>query len=108
MYRARREGERWQYLDPSFDYLESIQTGVEPEIVRLENGPVALLLVNAGAAAVMHESRVDHVSLSAPMETLNALRGQVLFASYTLQEDSARAFRFVDPFGITWQIVANE
>lgn len=108
VYRARREGDRWQHLPNDYDWVASIQTGVFPEIVRMENGPVCLLLIAAGMGAVMHENRVAYVSVSAPTETLNALRGRALFASYTVQEDSTRSFRFIDPFGVTWQIVAND
>lgn len=108
IYRARREGERWQHLPPDFDWVASIHTGIVPEIVRLENGPIALVLINAGMGAVMHETRVAHISLAAPIETLNQIRGRALFSSFTLQEDSARSVRFVDPFGVTWQIVSND
>jgi hypothetical protein len=55
----------------------------------------------------MHENRVAHISVSAPVETLNAIRGRALFASYTVTEDGPRSFRFIDPFGIAWQIVAE-
>jgi hypothetical protein len=54
----------------------------------------------------MMEQRVAHISVTAPAETLNELRGRAMFANYTVQEDSPRAFRFIDPFGISWQIVA--
>jgi catechol 2,3-dioxygenase-like lactoylglutathione lyase family enzyme len=107
IYRARREGERWQHLPASFDWVESIHTGIEPEIIRLENGPISIVLINVGAAAIMHENRIAYISVDAPIETLNALRGRVLFASYSVLEDSPRAFRFVDPFGATGQIVAS-
>lgn len=106
-YRARREGDRWQQLDAAFDWVASIHTGVVPEIVRLENGPLGLVLINAGAGAVMHENRVAYVSVDMPLATLQSLRGQALFASYTVQEDSPRAFRFIDPFGVAWQLVAT-
>jgi catechol 2,3-dioxygenase-like lactoylglutathione lyase family enzyme len=107
IYRAYRDNDRWQHLDASFDWDESLSTGIGPEIVRLENGPIAIVLVNAGQGAVMHENRVAYISVAVPMDTLNALRGRVLFSSYTLQEDSSHAFRFVDPFGVSWQIVAG-
>lgn len=107
-YRARREGDRWQLLGEDFDWTESIHTGVVPEIVRVENGPVALVLIHVGQGAVMHENRVAYISLSVPAETLSRLRGRALFANYTVQEDSPRAFRFVDPFGVTWQLVVND
>ena len=106
IYRARREDDRWQHLPVDYDWVASVQTGIFPEIIRLENGPIALVLVNVGAGAVMHETRVAHISLSAPLATLNELRGRALFSSFTLQEDSASSVRFVDPFGVTWQIVA--
>lgn len=105
-YRARRDNDRWQHLPASYDWAERHSTGVEPDIIRLENGAVSLVVINAGAAAVMNEARVAYISISAPIETLNALRGRALFASYTVQEDSPRAFRFTDPFGVSWQIVA--
>jgi catechol 2,3-dioxygenase-like lactoylglutathione lyase family enzyme len=108
VYRARREADRWEHFDAAFDWVEALQRGEMPEIVRLENGPVALVLIGAGAGAVMHENRVAYVSLSVPLQTLNDLRGRALFASYTVQEDSSRAFRFVDPFGVTWQLVAAQ
>lgn len=107
VYRAYRDNDRWQHLDASFDWNASVNTGIAPEIVRLENGQVAIVLINAGMGAVMHEQRVAYVSISVPMDTLNALRGRVLFSSFTLQEDSSHAFRFVDPFGMSWQIVAG-
>ncbi len=105
-YRARREDDRWQHLPDNFDWVERHRTGVEPDMIRMENGAIALVIINAGAAAVMHEARVAYISISAPQETLNNLRGRALFASYSIQEDSPRAFRFIDPFGVSWQIVA--
>ena len=107
-YRARREGDRWEVLDASYDYVDGLRTGTVPEVVRIENGPIALVLINAGMGAVMHENRVAYVSVSVPADTLNGLRGRALFANYTIQEDSPRAFRFVDPFGVTWQLVVND
>jgi catechol 2,3-dioxygenase-like lactoylglutathione lyase family enzyme len=106
-YRARREGERWQHLPATFDWTESIRTGIEPEIVRLENGPLALVLVNAGAAAILHENRIGYLSVNVPLDVLNDLRGRALFRSYTIQEDGPRAFRFLDPFGVAWQLVGG-
>jgi catechol 2,3-dioxygenase-like lactoylglutathione lyase family enzyme len=106
IYRTRRDDDRWQHLPADYDWAERHSTGIEPDIVRLENGAVSLVVINAGAAAVMMEQRVAHISVTAPAETLNELRGRAMFANYTVQEDSPRAFRFIDPFGISWQIVA--
>lgn len=105
-YRARRDGDRWEMLAADYDWDERFTTGLAPDIIRLENGPTALVIINAGAASVLMEARVAYVSVNAPVETLNALRGRALFASYTVEEDSPRSFRFIDPFGISWQIVA--
>ncbi|MGH9174207.1 MAG: VOC family protein [Vicinamibacterales bacterium] len=107
IYRARRENDRWQHLPAAYDWATRHATGVEPEIIRMENGPVGLVVINAGAAAVMHENRVAYISVNVPIQTLNALRGRVLFASYTILEDNPRTLRFIDPFGITWQLVAS-
>ena len=106
-YRARRDDDRWQHLDVSYDYNEGIHSGIEPEIVRLENGAVSLVLVNVGMGKVLHEPRVAYISLNVPQTTLQHLRGKALFQSFTIQEDTARSFRFVDPFGIVWQLVAT-
>lgn len=106
-YRARREGERWSHLGASFDWVEAIHTGIFPEIVRLENGPLCIVLIAAGAGAVMHENRVAHISVSMPLDSLRMLRGKALFTSYTVTEDNPAAFRFVDPFGVTWQLIAD-
>lgn len=107
VYRARRENDRWQHLPADFNWDAAVHTGIEPEIVRLENGPIAIVLINAGMGAVMHENRVAHISVSAPAETLNAIRGRALFASYAITEDTPRSFAFVDPFGLTWQLIAS-
>lgn len=105
-YRALRDDDRWKHLPADYDYNKGIHTGDVPEIVRLENGPVSLVLINVGGGKVLHEPRVAYISLNVPAATLNQLRGRALFQSFTIQEDSARAFRFVDPFGIVWQVVA--
>lgn len=107
IYRAHRDDEHWEHLDASYSYDEGIRTGIEPEIVRLENGSVGLVLINIGMGKVLHEPRLAYISLNVPMDTLNHLRGRALFSSFTVQEDSPRAFRFVDPFSIVWQIVAS-
>ncbi|HRA32049.1 MAG TPA: VOC family protein [Thermomicrobiales bacterium] len=107
IYRARRAHDRWQHLPADFSWDAGVHSGIEPEIVRLENGPIAIVLINAGMGAVMHENRVAHLSLNAPIETVNAVRGRALFASFTIIEDTARSFGFVDPFGITWQLIAS-
>jgi len=106
-YRMRREGERWTPLGTTFDWVEAIHTGIFPEIVRLQNGPLSIVLIAAGAGAVMHENRVAYISVGMALDSLRMLRGKALFASYTVTEDSPSAFRFVDPFGIGWQLVAD-
>lgn len=105
-YRALRDDDHWKHLDADYDYEEGIRTGEMPEIVRLENGPISLVLIYVGGGVVLHEPRVAYISLNAPLETKNHIRGKALFNSFTVQEDSPRAFRFVDPFGIVWQVVA--
>lgn len=108
IYRAYLEDGRWEQLDESFDWEESIHTGVRPEIVRLENGPIALVLIDVGGGKILHEKRVDHISVAAPATTLAEIRGRALFHSFTVLEDTPVAFRFVDPFGVVWQFVVDE
>jgi catechol 2,3-dioxygenase-like lactoylglutathione lyase family enzyme len=108
VYRAHREENRWQFLDEDYDWNEVISTGVVPELVRLENEPLGLVLVNIGRGQTLHEPRLAYLSVRVPAETLNEIRGRALFSSFTVQEDSPRSFRFVDPFGLTWQLVAQQ
>lgn len=108
IYRARLQDDLWEQFDESFDWTESIHTGERPDLVRMNNGPVTLTLVDAGQARILHEQRLDHVSVTAPRETMANIRGQVLFHSYTVLEDTPVAFRFVDPFGLIWQIIADD
>lgn len=105
-YRAQRSGDLWRHLDASYDYEVGVRTGEVPEVVRLANGPVSIVLINVGGGKVLHEPRIAYISLSVPAETKNRIRGNALFRSYTVEEDSPRAFRFVDPFGVAWQVVA--
>lgn len=108
IYRAYLEDGRWEQLDEAFDWEESIHTGVRPEIVRLENGPVAIVLIDVGGGKILHEKRIDHISITAPAATVAEIRGRTLFHSFTILEDTPVAFRFVDPFGVVWQIIADE
>jgi catechol 2,3-dioxygenase-like lactoylglutathione lyase family enzyme len=106
-YRALQEDGHWRHLGADYDYEQGIRTGEIPEIVRMVNGAVSLVLINVGAGKVLHEPRVAYISLSVPAETKNIIRGNALFRSFTIEEDSPRAFRFMDPFGVSWQIVAT-
>lgn len=108
VYRAYREEDHWVQLDEPFDWSESIHTGIAPEVVRMANGPIVLSLVDVGAGRTLFENRVDHLSLRVPRATFNLLRGEALFHSFTVHEDIINAFRFVDPFGVVWQLIAEE
>lgn len=105
-YRAIRDDDTWRHLPADYDYDEGIRSGDIPEIVRLANGPVSIVLINVGGGKVLHEPRVAYISLSVPAETKNTIRGNALFRAFAIEEDSPRAFRFMDPFGVSWQIVA--
>ncbi len=107
-YRAYREDGRWEQVDETFDWSASIYTGPFPEIVRLENGPVAVVLIDAGMAQPLYENRIDHISVVVSPEALAQIRGKALFQSFTIREDGQRAFQFVDPFGLVWQLIAEQ
>ena len=107
-YRAYREEGRWEQVDETFDWSTSINEGPHPEIVRLENGPVALVLIDAGLAQPLYENRIDHISVVVAPDVLAQIRGKALFQSFTIREDGQRAFQFVDPFGLVWQLVAEQ
>lgn len=108
MYRARLRDDRWEQFDEAFDWTESIHTGERPELVRLENAPLTLTLIDVGGGKILHEARIDHVSVTAPVDVLAEIRGRALFHSFTIEEDTPVAFRFVDPYGMIWQIVADD
>lgn len=108
IYRAYLQDGRWEQLDEHYDWEEGINTGIHPHLVRLENGPIALVLVDVGGGKILHEKRIDHLSVTAPVETLAEIRGRAFFHSFTILEDTPVAFRFVDPFGVVWQIIAEE
>lgn len=108
VYRAYREDDRWEQLDETFDWSEAVHTGQKPEIVRMENGPVALVLIDVGLAQPIYENRIDHVSVVVSPEVLAEIRGRALFYSFTVREEGQRAFSFVDPFGLVWQLIAEQ
>jgi len=102
--RARRSGDDWEIMPVDFDWTEGLNTGYYPELVVLRNGPITLLLLNAGHGAIMIEPRLAHVGLRVSSESLGFLRGTVLIRSYPVIQDDLHAFRFRDPYGITWHL----
>lgn len=108
VYRAYREEGRWEQVDETFNWTASINEGPFPEIVRLENGPVAIVLIDVGMAEPVYENRIDHISVVVTPEVLAQIRGKALFHSFTVREDGQRAFQFVDPFGLVWQLMTSE
>lgn len=108
VYRAYREDGRWEQVDETFDWSRSIHEGPFPEIVRMENGPVAIVLIAYGMAQPVYENRIDHLSVVVAPEVLAEIRGKALFQSFTVREDGQRAFQFVDPFGLVWQLMSGE
>ena len=108
IHRAYRSDGRWEQVDETFDWSASVNSGPFPEIVRLENGPIALVLIDAGMAQPVYENRIDHVSVIVRPEVLAQIRGKALFQSFTIREDGQRAFQFVDPFGLVWQLMTDE
>ncbi len=102
--RARRSGDGWDIIPVDFDWIEGLRTGYYPELVLLRNGPINLFLINAGRGTVMNEPRLAHLGLCVSTETLATLRGIVLIRSYPVIEDDIHAFRFRDPYGVTWHL----
>lgn len=102
--RARRSGNGWDIMPADFDWIEGLRTGDYPELVVLRNGPIYLFLINAGRGTVMNEPRLAHLGLHVSTETLATLRGIVLIRSYPVIEDDIHAFRFRDPYGVTWHL----
>ena len=106
--RARRFHDNWEVLPSTFDYNEGLTTGYYPEIIHLRNGVLKIVLVNAGRGAVINEHRVEHVGLRVPQATLTAIRGVALVRNFSVEQDDRQAFRFTDPYGITWHLATGE
>jgi catechol 2,3-dioxygenase-like lactoylglutathione lyase family enzyme len=106
--RARRSGNGWEIMPADFDWTVGLNSGFYPELVVLQNGPITLLLLNAGHGAVMNEPRLAHLGLRVSSETLGFLRGLVLIRSYPVVQDDLHAFRFRDPYGISWHLTDIE
>ncbi len=102
--RARRSSNGWDVMPDDFDWVEGLHTGYYPELVVLRNGPVSLFLVNAGRGTVLSEPKLAHLGLRVSTETLATLRGMVLIRSYPVVQDDVHAFRFRDPYGVTWHL----
>ena len=105
--RARRFEDNWEVMPSTFDYTEGLTSGYYPEVVQLRNGALALVLINAGRGAVLAEPRLGHVGLRVPPDTLTALRGIALVRNFAVEEDARTAFRFTDPYGITWHLTTG-
>jgi hypothetical protein len=56
----------------------------------------------------MNEPRLAHLGLRVSSETLGFLRGLVLIRSYPVVQDDLHAFRFRDPYGISWHLTDIE
>ncbi len=102
--RARRSSDGWDVLPTDFEWAEGLRTGQYPELVVLRNGPISLFLVNVGRGTVLNEPRLAHIGLQVSSETLSTLRGIVLIRSYPVIQDDIHAFRFRDPYGMTWHL----
>jgi hypothetical protein len=95
-------------MPSTFDYNEGLTSGYYPEVVHMRNGALALVLINSGRSAVMAQERLGHIGLRVTPATLNAMRGVALVRNFTVAQDDRGIFRFTDPFGITWQLMAGE
>ena len=102
--RAYRTRDHWESLPANFDWDEGVRTGVYPDFVYLRHGPLALLVINAGAAAVLNEQRIAYVALRVSPPSLTALRGEVLVRSFAVTRSTEHELTFRDPFGITWRL----
>lgn len=103
--RARRGRDGgWEPLPPDYDWDAGVRAGIFAEMVYLRHAPLALVVLEAGRAAVFHEPRFGHISLRVSSDALAAIRGQALVRSFPVLRDQAHSFIFRDPFEITWHI----
>lgn len=104
MLRARREGENWTRLPADYDWDAGLREGVICELVYLQTGNLALVLLEAGRGAIFVEPRLGHISLRVSAEALTTLRAQALVRSAPVTTDQPHSFVFQDPFGVTWHL----
>jgi catechol 2,3-dioxygenase-like lactoylglutathione lyase family enzyme len=87
------------------DWPTAEQTGNEPQITFLANGPLRLALHNAGRGARLEmASQLDHISLTVDATTFARLKAEVLLRGHLLLASTETSFAFRDPFSITWEI----
>lgn len=104
--RSRFSPAGWEVMPSTYDYAEGHTSGYYPELVYLRNGALTLVLINAGRGSVLAEARVAHIGLRVPRETLTTLKAVALVRNFAVEEDARDAFRFTDPFGLTWHLTA--
>lgn len=93
-----------ELVEEGYDWTAAIHDGRPAEVSFLNNGAITLALVNAGRGARLDRGPIDHISVTVDGGSFDSLRGEALVRPLLVTNTSENAFRFVDPYGIGWEI----
>jgi catechol 2,3-dioxygenase-like lactoylglutathione lyase family enzyme len=93
-----------EMVEESYDWEAAIHAGRPADVSFVTNGAVTLALINAGRGARIDRGQIDHISVSVDGAAFDTLRGEALIRPMVLTSNTERAFRFLDPYGIGWEI----
>ncbi len=103
--RFRRNGMgALELVEDGYDWTAAIHEGRPAEVTFMNNGAITLALINAGRGARLDRGPIDHISITVDGSTFDALRGEALVRPLIVTNNGDTSFRFVDPFGIGWEI----
>lgn len=102
-FRVADDG-RLVLVEEDYDWTWAIQQGTPADVTFVSNGGVTLALQNAGRGARLERGVVDHISVVVDGRTFDTIKGEALVRPFTVTASSPTAFRFNDPFGLTWEI----
>lgn len=102
--RARNTAAGLEPVELSYRWDDATKDGKPADVSFLTNGPVTLAIHRAGRGARIEAGVVDHVSVAVDGASFAAIKGEALVRPLTLSAVTDKAFRFRDPFGVTWEI----
>lgn len=102
--RARLTPSGIEPVETEFGWDAAIKDGKPADVTFLSNGPLTLAIHRAGRGARLDPGVVDHISVAVDGAAFATIKGEALVRPLTLTASSERAFRFRDPFGLSWEI----
>ena len=93
-----------ELVEEGYDWTAAIHAGRPAEVSFVNNGAITLALINAGRGARLDRGPIDHISVTVDSGSFDSLRGEALVRPLVVTSNAANSFRFVDPYGIGWEI----